>query len=315
VDRLRTLLFVLSGTAAVFAGLAQSARFGSVDATRGTGLELQVVAAIVIGGTRITGGYGSVIGTALGCLTVAMIDNGMALLGLAGYWSQAGIGLLGDNGAGKSTLIRMLSGLIQPDAGEITWDGRRIQMHSPRDAYDLGIATVYQELALVDTMSIYRNMFLGRERSVSRGRWPLRWIDRKRARQESRRTIAELGIDIRSADEPVAELSGGQRQSIAIARAVHFSARLMILDEPVSALSVRQTESVLRTIESARERGLSIIVISHNVHHVDRVADRIVVLSHGESVASFRRGEVGAEDVSDLIVRGREAAHRLGLDS
>jgi simple sugar transport system ATP-binding protein len=221
------------------------------------------------------------------------------------------LALLGDNGAGKSTLIKILNGLFRPDRGQMLWQGEPVQFTSPRDAYDLGIATVYQDLAVVDLMSIYRNMFLGRESEITRGVWPFRWLDRRRARREARDALAQIGITIRNPDEPVARLSGGERQSIAIARGVHFSAKLLILDEPTSALSVKQSAEVLRSIEQARDKGLSVIVISHNVHHVYPVADRFVILSHGESIADFKRGECTKEEVSDLIVQGRQLAQEL----
>jgi simple sugar transport system ATP-binding protein len=221
------------------------------------------------------------------------------------------LALLGDNGAGKSTLIKILNGHFRPDRGQILWEGRPVQFDSPRDAYDLGIATVYQDLAVVDLMSIYRNMFLGREKEITRGFWPFRWLDRRRARREARAALGEIGIDIRNPDEPVARLSGGERQSIAIARGVHFSAKLLILDEPTSALSVKQSAQVLRSIEQARDKGLSVIVISHNVHHVYPVADRFVILAHGESIADFKRGERTKEEVSDLIVQGRQLVQEL----
>ncbi len=221
------------------------------------------------------------------------------------------LALLGDNGAGKSTLIKILNGLFRPDRGQMLWQGGPVQFTSPRDAYDLGIATVYQDLAVVDLMSIYRNMFLGRENEITRGVWPFRWLDRRRARREARDALAQIGITIRNPDEPVARLSGGERQSIAIARGVHFSAKLLILDEPTSALSVKQSAEVLRSIEQARDKGLSVIVISHNVHHVYPVADRFVILSHGESIADFKRGECTKEEVSDLIVQGRQLAQEL----
>jgi simple sugar transport system ATP-binding protein len=221
------------------------------------------------------------------------------------------LALLGDNGAGKSTLIKILNGLFRPDRGQILWKGQPVHFHSPRDAYELGIATVYQDLAVVDLMSIYRNMFLGREQEITRGIWPIRWLDRKRAKREAREALAEIGISIRDPNEAVARLSGGERQSIAIARGVHFSARLLILDEPTSALSLRQAAQVLQSIEEARDKGLSVIVISHNVHHVYPVADRFVILSHGESIADFKAGERTKDEVSDLIVQGRELAKEL----
>ena len=222
------------------------------------------------------------------------------------------LALLGDNGAGKSTLIKILTGLYPPDKGEIRWEGRPVRFHSPRDAYDLGIATVYQDLAVVDLMSIYRNVFLGREHEITRGFGPFKWLDSRRGKEEAKKAIADIGIDIRDADEPIAKLSGGQRQSVAIARAAHFSAKLLILDEPTSALSLKQTARVLKSIDEVRNKGLSVIVISHNVHHVYPVADRFVILSHGESIAEFNAGERTKEEVSELIVQGRALAEELG---
>jgi simple sugar transport system ATP-binding protein len=221
------------------------------------------------------------------------------------------LALLGDNGAGKSTLIRILAGNYGPDRGEILWEGKPVQLGSPRDAYELGIATVYQDLAVVDLMSIYRNVFLGRENRVTRGFGPFRWLDQGRAKEEARRAIADIGIEIRDADELIARMSGGERQSIAIARAAHFSAKLLILDEPTSALSLKQTARVLRSVDEVRNKGLSVILISHNVHHVYPVADRFVILSHGESIAEFGAGERTKEDVSELIVEGRQLANEL----
>jgi simple sugar transport system ATP-binding protein len=158
---------------------------------------------------------------------------------------------------------------------------------------------------MVDQLSIYRNMFLGREESITWQFGPFRFIDHARAKRESSEALAALGIEIRSTETSVEALSGGQRQSIAIARAVHFGGELLILDEPTSALSLRQTKQVLQTIEKARERGTSVLLISHNVYHVFEVADRFVVLSHGETVGNFARGEADVNEVSSLIVHGR----------
>jgi simple sugar transport system ATP-binding protein len=215
------------------------------------------------------------------------------------------VALLGDNGAGKSTLIRILNGIYAPDEGEILWNGHSVQLRSPRDASALGVATVYQDLAIIDQLSIYRNMFLGREETVTWKLGPFRFLDHTRAKRESSEALAALGIKIRSTETSVEALSGGQRQSIAIARAVHFGGELLILDEPTSALSLRQTKQVLQTIENARERGTSVLLISHNIHHVFEVSDRFVVLSHGETVANFARGEADVNEVSSLIVHGR----------
>jgi simple sugar transport system ATP-binding protein len=222
------------------------------------------------------------------------------------------LGLLGDNGAGKSTMIKILTGLFPPDKGVIRWEGEPVRFHSPRDAYDIGVATVYQDLAIVDLMAIYRNVFLGREKSVTKGFGPFRWLDRKRAHVEARKAIADIGIEIRDPDEPLARMSGGERQSIAIARAAYFNPKLLILDEPTSALSLRQTSRVLKSVEEARNKGISIIFITHNVHHVYPVADRFVILWHGESIAEFPRGHHTKEEVSELIVEGKPLAEKLG---
>jgi simple sugar transport system ATP-binding protein len=222
------------------------------------------------------------------------------------------LGLLGDNGAGKSTLIKILTGLFPPDKSEILWDGEPVQFSSPRDAYDIGVATVYQDLAIVDLMAIYRNVFLGREKAVTKGIGPFRWIDRKKAHADARKAISDIGIEIRDAEEPIARLSGGERQSVAIARAAYFNPKLLILDEPTSALSLRQTGRVLKSVEEARNKGISIIFITHNVYHVYPIADRFVILSHGESIAEFPKGKHSRDEVAELIVTGKEHARKLG---
>jgi simple sugar transport system ATP-binding protein len=222
------------------------------------------------------------------------------------------LGLLGDNGAGKSTLIKILTGLFSPDKGEIRWEGEAVRFHSPRDAYDKGVATVYQDLAIVDLMAIYRNVFLGRENAITKGFGPIRWIDRKKAHNEARKAIADIGITIRDPEEAIARMSGGERQSVAIARAAYFNPKLLILDEPTSALSLRQTDRVLKSVEEARNKGISIIFITHNVYHVYPIADRFVILSHGESIAEFPKGKHSRDEVAELIVIGKEHARKLG---
>jgi simple sugar transport system ATP-binding protein len=222
------------------------------------------------------------------------------------------LGLLGDNGAGKSTLIKILTGLFPPDKGEIRWNGEPVKFGSPRDAYDVGVATVYQDLAIVDLMAIYRNVFLGREASVTKGFGPFRWIDRKKAHEQARQAISDIGIEIRDPEEPIARLSGGERQSVAIARAAYFNPKLLILDEPTSALSLRQTGRVLKSVDEARNKGISIIFITHNVYHVYPIADRFVILSHGESIAEFPKGKHSRDEVAELIVTGKEHARKLG---
>lgn len=211
--------------------------------------------------------------------------------------------LMGDNGAGKSTLIKILTGIHAPTAGRIFFEGHQVEIHTPHDARALGIETVYQDLALVNLMSIGRNFFLGREPVRQIALFP--WLDMERIAAETTRSLADIGIRIRSAGERVSTLSGGERQSIAIGRAVHFGAKLLILDEPTSALSVAESRKVLDYTLNAKERGLSVIFITHNVHHVMQVADRYTVIRHGRNVGTYGREEVSAEDISDLITGKR----------
>jgi len=215
---------------------------------------------------------------------------------------QEVMGLVGDNGAGKSTLIKILTGVFPPDTGEIYFEGRKVDIRSPKEARDLGIETVYQDLALIPLMSISRNFFLGREPVVRVG--PFKFLDKRRMDHTVQEVLSEIGIRVRSPDEPVAILSGGERQSVAIGRAVRFGAKLLILDEPTSALSVRETHKVLDYILEAKERGLSIIFITHNIYHVYSVADRFTILEHGHKVAVFRKDEVSAEEIIEIIRSG-----------
>jgi simple sugar transport system ATP-binding protein len=215
---------------------------------------------------------------------------------------QEVMGLVGDNGAGKSTLIKILTGVFPPDTGEIYFEGKKVEIHSPKEARDLGIETVYQDLALIPLMSISRNFFLGREPVVRV--WPFKLMDRRKMDAVVRKVLSEIGIQVRSPEEPVAILSGGERQSVAIGRALHFGAKLLILDEPTSALSVRETHKVLNFILEAKERGLSIIFITHNIYHVYSVADRFTILEHGRKVATFGKDEVSAEDIIEIIRSG-----------
>jgi len=215
---------------------------------------------------------------------------------------QEVMGLVGDNGAGKSTLIKILTGVFPPDTGEIYFEGKKVEIRSPKEARDLGIETVYQDLALIPIMSISRNFFLGREPVVQVG--PFRFMDKRKMDATVKKVLSEIGINVRSPEEPVAILSGGERQSVAIGRALHFGAKLLILDEPTSALSVRETHKVLDFILEAKERGLSIIFITHNIYHVYSVADRFTILEHGRKVATFKRTEVSAEDIIEIIRSG-----------
>jgi simple sugar transport system ATP-binding protein len=212
--------------------------------------------------------------------------------------------LLGDNGAGKSTLIKLLSGVFQPTAGEIRIAGKAVTLASPRNALDQGIATVYQDLATVPLMSIARNFFMGREKTKGRG--VLRRLDWDFMNRTARDEMSKMGIDIRDPRQAVGTLSGGERQCLAIARAVHFGARILILDEPTSALGVHQASVVLRLIARAKARGLGVIFITHNVHHAYPIADRFTLLNRAKSLGTFAKAEISREKVTDMMAGGKE---------
>src|SRR5881392_1016058 len=214
--------------------------------------------------------------------------------------------ILGDNGAGKSSFIKILSGVHRQDEGRLVIDGEPVQFTSPRDARDRGIATVYQDLAMVPLMSIWRNFFLGAE--PRKGVGPVQWFDSAAAKRIVRRELSEMGIDVRDPDQPVGTLSGGERQSVAIARAVHFGARVLILDEPTSALGVKQAGVVLRYILQARDRGVAVIFITHNPHHAYPVGDRFVILNRGQSLGNYAKDELDQQELIRLMAGGRELA-------
>jgi simple sugar transport system ATP-binding protein len=220
--------------------------------------------------------------------------------------------VLGDNGAGKSTFIKILSGVHQPSRGELFMDGKPVLFHEPREALDVGIATVYQDLAMVPLMAIWRNFFLGSE--PRKGFWPFKRFDKEKAKKITRDEMHDMGIDIRDPDQPVGTLSGGERQCVAIARAVHFGARLLILDEPTSALGVKQSGVVLKYILQARDKGLGVIFITHNPHHAYPVGDRFLLLKRGKSLGDFDKSEISLAELTGMMAGGaelEELAHEL----
>jgi len=212
--------------------------------------------------------------------------------------------ILGDNGAGKSSFIKILSGVHRPDGGRLLVDGEEVQFNSPRDARAKGIATVYQDLAMVPLMSVWRNFFLGAE--PRKGLGPVGWLDAATAKRICREELHEMGIDIRDPDQPVGTLSGGERQSVAIARAVYFGARVLILDEPTSALGVKQAGVVLKYTLQARDRGVAVIFITHNPHHAYPVGDRFLILNRGRSVGLFDKSQIDLEELVRQMAGGRE---------
>jgi simple sugar transport system ATP-binding protein len=212
--------------------------------------------------------------------------------------------VLGDNGAGKSTLIKILSGVHVPDKGELLCDGEKVQFSGPREARDHGIATVFQDLATVPLMSVWRNFFLGNE--PTKGRGPLQRMDIKAAQTVMREEMSKMGIDVRDTNQMVGTLSGGERQAVAIARAVYFGAKLLILDEPTSALGVRQSGIVLKYVIQAREMGRAVIFITHNPHHAYPVGDRFVLLKRGRTMGSYTKAETSLEQLTAMMAGGAE---------
>lgn len=220
--------------------------------------------------------------------------------------------LLGDNGAGKSTLIKILSGVHQPSEGHYLFDGKEMHFSSPRDALSVGIATVYQDLAMIPLMGISRNFFLGSE--PTKGWGPFRRFNVKFADQVTREELAKMGIKVRETTQPVGTLSGGERQSVAIARAVYFGAKVLILDEPTAALGVKEAGVVLRYIAQARSRGLGVIFITHNPHHAYPIGDNFTILNRGSSYGTFAKSEISREELTGMMAGGEaleELSHEL----
>ena len=207
--------------------------------------------------------------------------------------------LVGDNGAGKSTLIQILAGVHSPDRGSLLVDGRPATFRGPRDALELGISTVFQDLAMIPLISIVRNFFLGREPTRSLG--PVRLVDWGEASRVALEQMTRIGIEPRDLNQPVGTLSGGERQSVAIARAIHFGARVLVLDEPTSALGLKEAASVLEHIKNARNHGIGIVFISHNLSHAWEVGDRFVVLNRGSSYGEFDRADLTIEELRAMM--------------
>jgi simple sugar transport system ATP-binding protein len=218
--------------------------------------------------------------------------------------------LLGDNGAGKSTFIKTMSGVHKPSVGEIYFEGEPMNFECPRDAITAGIATVYQDLAMIPLMSVARNFFMGNEPTKKIA--GISFFDHQYANEVTMIEMKKMGIQLRSADQAVGTLSGGERQTVAIARAVYFGAKILILDEPTSALGVRQTANVLATIDKVRKRGIAVVFITHNVRHAMAVGDRFTVLNRGKTLGTAKRGEITPEELQNLMAGGETLASLEG---
>lgn len=220
--------------------------------------------------------------------------------------------VLGDNGAGKSTFIKILAGAHQHTDGTLVVDGESTSFSNPRQALDAGIATVYQDLAVVPLMPVWRNFFLGSE--VRTGVAPFKKLDVDFMKSTTRDELAAMGIDLRDVEQPIGTLSGGERQCVAIARAVYFGARVLILDEPTAALGVKQSGVVLKYIAKARERGLGVVFITHNPHHAYPVGDRFMLLRRGKSMGDYAKSEITLDELTSMMAGGAELeslAHEL----
>lgn len=209
------------------------------------------------------------------------------------------VGLVGDNGAGKSTLIKIISGYHRAEKGQIYFKGKKVRISSPKDSRALGIETVYQEQALAPDLSISRNIFMGREPVTTLGFLRKRVMD-----EESMDALKSMGLHLRSPNINISTLSGGERQGVAIARAFYFEAKLVILDEPTMALSVKEVREVFNFVNQLKRKGISVIFITHNLHHVFTISDRIVVLSHGKKLVDIKKEDTNVDELSEIIVRG-----------
>lgn len=212
--------------------------------------------------------------------------------------------VLGDNGAGKSTLIKILSGVHKPSSGVYEVEGEPVSFGSPREALAAGIATVFQDLATIPLMSVWRNFFLGNE--ITKGWGPFRRLDVKKMKELTKEQLMEMGIDLRDTNQQIGTLSGGERQAVAIARAVYFGAKVLILDEPTSALGVRQSGIVLKYVLAAKDRGVSVVFITHNPHHAYLVGDHFYLLNRGQLANEFERKTVELDELTKAMAGGAE---------
>ena len=238
---------------------------------------------------------------------VRLTDAGKSygsIIALSGINLEVGAGevtcVLGDNGAGKSTLIKIIAGLHRPTTGSYEVEGEPVHFSSPREALERGIATVYQDLAVVPLMPVWRNFFLGNEKR----RGPR--MDIPFMKRTCKKELLDMGIDLRDVEQPIGTLSGGERQCVAIARAVYFGAKVLILDEPTAALGVKQSGVVLKYIIQARERGLGVIFITHNPHHAFPVGDRFLLLNRGRSIGSYAKEQITRDELTGLMAGGGE---------
>jgi len=343
--------FVAMGVLAAIAAAVTSARLNAATQGLGVGVELQVIAAAVIGGTSLSGGVGTIAGGVLGAVIMQSLSSGMVLIGVdtstqdivvgivllvavAGSMASTDstrvplvemrdirvsfggvhavdgvtvdlypgevVGLVGHNGAGKSTLIRVLSGAQAANEGDIYINGQKVSIANPRDAKSFGIETIYQNLALAENVDAAANLFLGREITT-----PLGYLDDSSMESATREVMGRLNPNFKNFKVPVKALSGGQRQSIAIARAVHFNAKILIMDEPTAALGPAETAQVRDLVAQLQSEGIGIFLISHDIHDVFDLSDRITVMAQGRLVGTVDKDKVTKDEVLAMIIIGK----------
>jgi len=213
------------------------------------------------------------------------------------------VALVGDNGAGKSTLIKILTGLYQPDEGEIYFDGKKVKFSSPADSRKLGFEVVSQTGALIDEMDVTENFFLGNP--ITKNFGFIKVLDTKKMKEVAKQYLEDIGIHVKSMDQKVGTMSGGEKQAVSIGRCMNFGSKLLLLDEPTSALSIGETEKVLNYIKGAKKKGFSVVVVSHIIRHIYPVADRFVILDKGKKSGDFEKSKISRKQVEEMIVRGR----------
>ena len=372
VDRRVIAIYILSAATSGVAGFLSTLRFTAGSAVIGDPLLLSSIAAVIIGGVSMFGGAGTVIGTVIGALIIAVLTTGLVMLNVDAFWQfivvgtvviiavlidqsrdlimgrtrgargamsepllsirdltkifgglvavdnvsfdvarGEVVGLLGDNGAGKSTLIKCVSGVHEPEEGEIVFEGKPVQFASPMDARRAGIETIYQDLALANNLDVGANIFLGREVKTRRLGGLIQTLDDKHMREESRHTLDSLQIRFPTLTEPIEKLSGGQRQAVAIARAVYWDARLMIMDEPTNNLGVPEQHKVLELIRTLRDRGVPVILITHILPDAFAVTDRVVVMHRGRKVAEKITARTNTEELVQYMVGARRGCGRV----
>jgi simple sugar transport system ATP-binding protein len=212
------------------------------------------------------------------------------------------VGLVGDNGAGKSTLMKILAGVFPPDEGSILFEGNAVTFSSPSEAIQQGIESIYQDLALFEDMNLARNIFVGREPARVFLKGVFKLLDKKRMNRETLQALDSVKIGLRNPEQLIRTLSGGQRQSVAVARALHFRAKVLIMDEPTAALSLKESKKILRLAKDLKKEGLGVIVITHNLHHIFSIVDRITVLRHGCQVGNRPINQTNMDEIEELII-------------